>query len=237
MPKLVSLNNSAHKNIKIDTSKIEVIGAKERMIPVVLTEFLKLCVQYPIVFTKNADTGKFVCVALLGFDHGENLFWQNDQWDGIYIPLNITRQPFFIGKEDLNKDDAVVCIDVESPCISLENGEELFNSQGQDTAYLGNAKSMLAQLVSGEQQNFDFINTLLNLDLIMPLALDITFANDKTQRVQGIYTIDEEKLDKLNSDEVLMLHRYKYLKPIYTMVSSLAHIYALIQRKNAQFAR
>ncbi|WP_086934716.1 SapC family protein [Agarilytica rhodophyticola] len=232
MPKLVSLNNRVHKDIKIDTNKIEVIGSSERMIPVVLSEFLKLCVQYPIVFTKDADTGKFVCVVLLGFEQSENLFWLKNQWDGIYVPLNITRQPFFIGKEDLDKEQAVICIDINSPCISTDNGESLFDAQGQDTAYLGSAKSMLAQLIEGEKQNFNFINTLLNLDLIMPLALDITFADDKTQRVQGIYTIDEEKLDQLSKDEMLVLHQQKYLKPIYTMVSSLGHIYSLIQRKN-----
>ncbi len=236
MPNFVALNNKAHKNLTIDPTKIECQGSHENMAPVVMSEFLKLVVQYPIVFTKNAETGRFLCVALFGFAAQENLFWQHNQWQGIYTPLNIRRQPFFIGKEDGNN---VICIDSENPCITTfqfatTSTERLFNAQGQETEYLGKAKDILAELVHGETQTQGFIETLLKLKLIIPMSLDITFVNQKEQQVQGLYTIDEDKLENLSSDALQILQKKNYLRPIYTMIASLGHIYSLIQKKNAR---
>lgn len=238
MPAFVALHHQHHKNLSIDPSKIEAQGAHERMVPVVLSEFLKLVVQYPIVFTKNAETGRFVCVALLGFAPEENLFWQNNQWQGIYTPLNILRQPFFIGQEN---DKAIICIDTQSDC--LDKGQEklllsqsIFTEQGEETEFLRNTKKMLAELIDGERQTHDFIQTLLELKLIMPMSLDITFANQQEQQVQGLYTVDEEKLEALHTDPLLMLQQKNYLKPIYILIASLGHIYSLIQKKNERNA-
>jgi len=236
MPQLVSLNNNTHRTLKIDRSKIASVGAHERMIPVVLSEFLKLSVQYPIVFTKNAETGKFLVVALLGFEHGENLFWKNHQWDGLYVPLNITRQPFFIGKEDLSKEASVICIDLVSDCLSQEQGEAIFDAEGNETHYMESMRSTLAELLGGEKKTQTFIDSLLEHELIMPLSLDITFVNSDTQPVQGVYTIDEQKLENLPVQVITKLHKEKYLKLVYIMVASLGHIYALIQRKNERLA-
>ncbi len=236
MPKLVALNNIAHREVFIDQEKIEGVGAKERMIPVVLSEFLKLAIQYPIVFTKNADTGQFVCVTLLGFENQENLFWQNNQWDGLYLPLNVTRQPFFIG-HDASNDETVICIDTDSACISNGNGERIFDGEGKDTQYFNKVKTTLTQLMEGEEQTRTFIDTLIRHKLLMPLSLDVTLANDSKQTIQGVYTIDEENLEKLPGEVITELHQQKYLKPIYTIVSSLGHIYSLIQRKNQRIEK
>ena len=131
MTKFVSLHNNLHRHIRVDQSRIEAQGAKERMVPVVMSEFLKLAVQYPIAFTKYSDTGRFVCVALLGFEEHENLFWDGERWQGIYTPLNIVRQPFFVGQED---DKTVICIDAESDCLTREAGQAIFTEQGEETA-------------------------------------------------------------------------------------------------------
>lgn len=229
MTKFVALHNQHHQGLRVNPNQIEALGAQERMVPVVISEFLKLIVDYPLVFTKSADTGRFICVALLGFDEGENLFWQDNRWNSIYVPLNIQRQPFFIGKEN---DQTVVCIDTESPCLASGQGDALFTTQGEETLFLQQAKARLAELINGDQQTQEFIQWLMELKLIMPLSLDITFANKKTQRVQGIYTIDEEKLSGLQSEQLLGLKERGHLKPIYTMIASMGQLYALIDKKN-----
>ncbi len=238
MPTFVALHHQHHKNLTIDTTKVEAQGANERMVPVVISEFLKLVVQYPIVFIKNAETGRFLCVALLGFEAQENLFWHNSQWQGIYTPLNIRRQPFFIGEDNGN---SIICIDAESPCITTAQAdassiERLFSTQGEETKYLGSAKEILAELINGEAHTQDFIKTLLELNLIMPMSLDITFASQKEQQVQGMYTIDEDKLAMIDSGALQSLQQKNYLKLIYTMIASLGHIYALIQKKNERMS-
>jgi hypothetical protein len=230
MPHFVALHNQLHQSISIDTSKIEAQGANERMVPVVLGEFLKLVVDYPILFTKSAETGQFLAVALLGFEANENLFWQDQQWQSIYVPLNIHRLPFFVGKEN---EQSIICIDTQSPCVADNRCHEtLFGDQGNDSAYLQKMKSQLAHLLDGEAKTARFTRALLELNLIMPMTLDIHFANRQEQRVQGLYTINEERLGQLDAEQMLQLQAQGYLQPIYTMIASLGQIYALIQKKN-----
>ena len=235
MQKLVALHAQEHKDLKINTDLIDAIGAHERMIPVVMSEFVKLSVQYPIVFTKNIDTGQFVLVVLLGFDNGENLFWQKDHWDAIYVPLNISRQPFFIGADAETKQH-LICIDVGSPCISLEQGETIYDADGNESDYMNTIRQRLSTLFTGEQEAAQFIEVLTKLQLMVPLSLEITFADDSKHQVQGVYTIDEEKLQALDKATIGELHVSNYLRPIYTMINSLSHIYGLIQRKNQRIS-
>lgn len=234
MTKYVALHHQHHQSIRVNSHQIEALGARERMVPVVLNEFLKLVVDYPIVLTKNADSGRFVCVALLGFEEGENLFWQNNQWGSIYVPLNIQRQPFFVGEDNGNR---VVCIDMDSTCLTSGEGEALFTPQGEETLFLQQAKARLADLVNSESQTLAFIQHLMELKLIVPLALDIQFANQQSQRVQGIYAIDEEKLAKLSQDQLIGLHQANFLQPIYTMMASMGQFYALIHKKNQRLVQ
>ena len=74
MTKLVAVDNKNHLNTRVDLSKIEQHGADLQLVPVVLSEFINLAIQYPIVLTKNGNTGQFVISAMLGFESNENLF-------------------------------------------------------------------------------------------------------------------------------------------------------------------
>lgn len=236
MSNLVALNNHMHQNIRVNTQLAEAQGIHLNMVPVVLSEFLKLAVQFPIAFTKNKDTGRFVCVALFGFQEGENLFIKNNQWDSLYLPLQIRRQPFFLGSSDQAEDQFVICIDTGHQSIQREQGEQIFDTDGKETAYLENIKSILAELVNGETATQNFMNTLASLKLLQPMQLEITFGNGESTRVEGMYTINEEHLNRLSSDDINGLHTQSYLSPIYTMMTSIGHIYGLIDKKNKRFA-
>ncbi len=227
MTSYVALNNQVHKHLKVDTNLIDAQGANEKMVPVVVSEFLKLAVQYPIAFTKSAETGQFICVAVLGFE--ENLFWQHNYWQAIYVPLNIQRQPFFIGQEN---NTPIICINPDSPVLNQNTGEPLFSEAGAASDYLNRMQEILGELIRGEAQTKQFIEALNEHKLIMPMSLDITFANQTEKKVQGLYTIDETKLAALDKDTLFGLHQRGYLQAIYTMISSTSQIYSLIQKKN-----
>lgn len=232
---LTALNNATHRHIRVNQEQVLAQAAQLHMVPVVLGEFLKLCVQYPIVLTKSGSTGQFTCVALFGFEKTENLFWKRDRWDGIYVPLQIKRQPFFLGT-DSNRQK-VVYIDTVHPSVKQPHGEAIFDEHGAETAYLQQVKQMLAALLDGEEQTDAFIRKLLVLELIRPMRLEIEFANRQKQRIEGLYTIDEERLKALSGQAIAELHSLDYLAPIYTLLASLGHIYSLVQRKNELLTR
>lgn len=236
MSNLVALNNELHQRIRINTQQAETQGSHLNMIPVVLSEFLKLAVQFPIGLTKNKETGRFVCVALFGFQEGENLFIKNQQWTSLYVPLQIRRQPFFLGNSEQAQDQFVICIDTGNQSIQHESGEPIFNTDGKETTYLENIKAILAELVNGEAATQSFINTLTKLKLLQAMQLEITFENGESTRIEGLYTINEEHLNRLAPDEINSLHTQGYLSPIYTMMTSIGHIYGLIDKKNKRLA-
>ncbi len=242
MSNLIALNQQAHQAIRINTQTVEAQASQLNMVPVVLSEFLKLAVQFPIGFTKNKDTGRFVCVALFGFQESENLFVKNQHWDALYLPLQIRRQPFFLGNSEQSDDQFVVCIDSSHKSIEQKNSdavsetEAIFDREGNATPYLENVKAILAELLNGEATTQVFIKTLAELKLLQPMQLEITFANGESTRVEGIYTINEVRLQNLSNDEIAGLHQQNYLAPIYTMIASIGHIYGLVDRKNKRSA-
>jgi len=241
MANLTAIDYHTHKHLRINPEAAELHGAKLNMIPVVVSEFTNLAVQYPIVIAKNEETGQFSLSALFGFEQYENLYWQNGEWQGLYLPLQIRRQPFFVGNT-ANADDGdknLVCIDTNSPTIVTSDNQQdseklqtLFNNTGSDSPYFETVKQYLAQLIQGEYDNKNLLKTLAALDLIQPLALEITFVNGQNTRLNGLYTVNQDKLATLNAEQVARLHQEKLLQPIYTMVTSLGQIYALIERKN-----
>lgn len=238
MSNLVLLDSAQHQHLTICPKKAEAHGANVRMVPVMLSEFKNLVIQYPIVIAKNEETGQFVCVSLFGFDDNENLFWTNNSWDAVYTPLHINRQPFFLGLDpkDSKQDKHLICFNADSDSLNQTNGEILFNDDGQETPFMQTKRSILTELLAGESNTQQFINTLNDLALLQVLKIEITFANGESHKVNGIYTIDEEKLAELSAETITDLHRQGYLPHIYTMVASLGHIYSLVQRKNARLS-
>jgi len=231
MNRLIALNSAAHRNLRVNPEQVHAGAAQLNMVPVVLGEFLKLCVQYPIVLTKNGTTGQFTCVALFGFEKAENLFWRENRWDALYVPLQVSRQPFFLASDQL------VLIDTLHPSVQQAHGQAIFDESGAETAYLQQAKQMLAALLDGEEQTGRFIRKLLALELIRPMRLEIEFANRQQQRIEGLYCVDDARLKELGAESIAELHSLDYLAPIYTMLASLGHIYSLVQRKNQLLAR
>ena len=80
--------------------------------------------------------------------------------------------------------------------------------------------------------NEKLIAALKKFDLIQALSVEITFNNEKSTCLNGLYTINQEKLAALSNVNIAELHQQNLLQPIYTMITSLGQLYPLIERKN-----
>ena len=230
MARLLTLNNQAHADLKINLDTSHAHHEQIHMVPVVANEFLKLSTNFPILLTKNAETGQFVSVALMGFQEGENLFWKHGKLDSLYTPLNLERSPFYLGFDQ--NDAMIVCVDMDNPGVGDSSGLDVFDDNGDETSFLENAKGILSTLWSGEQFTQDFIQTLNELDLVQPIKIDIVLHDKSRVTVNGLYSINDEKLDSLEGEILSDLNKKTYLKLIYLMANSLAHIAGLIKRRN-----
>jgi hypothetical protein len=236
--RLVELSRSEHAGLRIRADLVEASAATKHLIPIVLSEFRKAAVQYPIVFAKSPETGRFSPYVLNGLGVEENLFWSGTELDVAYVPLNVRRQPFYVGTNDGpdTPGSNVLCIDLDSPCLDGSGAKTLVNPDGGDSDYLKEIMSILGELVAGRKATEQFIATLLSLDLLTPIMLDIVLEDGTPLQVTGLYSIDEEKLKQLDAGEVAKLWQTGSLDLIYTVLIASGQIFKLIRLKNQRIA-
>ena len=64
--------------------------------PVYTSEMRALQSNFPLMFYKNPEENTFQPIALFGFEQGENLFIDDEQWHSQYIPMLVQRGPLMI---------------------------------------------------------------------------------------------------------------------------------------------
>ena len=237
MSNYVILSPTAHKQTKVITRRSADYGDNIKYAMTFPLEFRNVQACYPIFFSKNNETGEFFPIALLGFENQENLFLSDKGWDAPYIPMMLQRHPFLIGFQGGGEGDEdkkpVVSIDMDSPRVSEEEGETLFDETGQPTEFLKDVMGKLEALHQGHEHNKGFIAALTALGLLEPFTLEITLDNGSNNQLLGFYTINEEKLNELDGESLGGLNAAGYLQPIYMAVASFARMRNLIEKKNA----
>lgn len=229
MTHIVVLNDLVHRTVRVQAEAAAKFGDNQRFVQVVVTEFSLLVTHYPILFSKNADTGAFFCGAMLGIDEGENLFLKEGGagHEG-YRPLNLQRAPFFVSGDDL-------AIDLDHPRVGADTGHALFNDRGEPTPYLESIKMAFQQLKPGIEMTKRFIETLLKLNLLEPIDIVLGFDDGSKRNLADLYTVNQEVLRMLPDASIVELFRRGYLQLIYLLIASLKQIPVLAKKKNDRF--
>ena len=127
MTRLALLNNEEHRDLRVAINRSAALGDQVMYGMTYPAEFRDVQCEYPILFFKNSEEEGTLPVALFGFQRGENLFLQNDQWHADYVPASIRRQPFLIGAQGQGEaQKRVISIDLDHPRVSAVQGERLF---------------------------------------------------------------------------------------------------------------
>ncbi len=227
------LDREKHRQLRVKTGYGAALGDAVMYVMTYPLEFRDIQGCYPILFTKDPNTGGFFAAALLGFHADQNLFLQDDGWDALYIPASVRRQPFLIATSgEGDSQDPVVSLDVDHPRVDQDEGEALFDSDGGSTEFLDKQIAMLHKLHRGLQHSRGFIDTLLRHELLEQITLDMTFNDGRTESVQGFYCIAEERLYQLKGDVLESLNRAGYLQPVFMAVASLSRVRDIIERRN-----
>ena len=229
------LNKDKHRQLRIKTGYGAALGDTVMYVMTFPMEFRDIQSCYPILFTKDSNTGGFFAAAVLGFEADQNLFLQDDGWDASYIPAMVQRQPFLIATGgDGDDKPPVASLDLDHPRVSQDEGEALFDSEGGPTEFLNQKVGLLDKLHRGLQHGSGFIDTLLQHELLEQITLDIAFNDGEKKSVQGFYSIAEEQLYQLKGDVLESLNKAGYLQPVFMAVASLSRMRDLIERRNRQ---
>jgi hypothetical protein len=241
MVKHALLDNVSHKNLKVRTGYRPGCGYDANVVRVFPSEFCEAQREYPLFFIKDATSGHFESIALLGFSGHENLYLGASGWDASYIPLAVQRQPFLIGFQTQQVDGVpaqvpVIHVDLDHPGISKTDGEPIFLPHGGLSPYLERIESILATIHHGHEASRSLSQVLVGLELIESVKLEIRFDDATSVNLEGLYKIDEDTLRNLSANALETLHRQGYLRDIYLLLASLQNMPRLIERKNRRQA-
>jgi len=227
------LDSNAHAQLRVRTESSAELGDAVMAALTVPIEFRRIQHDFPILFRRDTDTGRFSALALLGFENGENLYLDGNRWDAEYKPLSLAIQPFLVGRPADGEGLSQVHIDLDHPRVA--NGGEgvlLFDSAGRPTPYLERISEMLGELDEGYRASEAFFSALERYDLLEPFFLDVELNNGSKHRMVGYHLINEDKLRELDPGAVTELHAEGHLMPIFMALASLSNLRGLIARKN-----
>ncbi|HLO95494.1 MAG TPA: SapC family protein [Burkholderiaceae bacterium] len=222
------LDNISHQALRLDPAPSRALGDDQPVLPTVPSEFRLLQAFCPIVFQTGTGELPFQPVALMSLSGTGNLFLGPQGWEVPHLPWALARQPLMVGRDAAQW---VVHIDLDSPRLSESQGEPLFLPQGGLSPLLEQRISVLQALHEGLQTLPAFIDTLLRLELLEPMALDLPLPEGGTRRIGGFHVIHEERLDALPGAVVADLHERGYWLPLAMAVASLSRFGELVQRE------
>jgi hypothetical protein len=225
---IVPLSKDKHMTKKVKAVNSYSFARSIYMTFIGVHEFHRASSIYPIVFIENTETAMFQPIALLGLQPEKNLFVdKNGQWNASYIPAIIRQYPFAMvtGKEETR---FTICLDEQSEFISEDEGEPLFNEDGEAGDVIENIKQYLSQLKQMEILTKEFCQILKERNMFAPLNMSISNAGE-LKRITGGYMINEQRLNNIPDSEFLFLRKKNALPFIYNHLSSLTQIERLMK--------
>ncbi len=239
MTRSVLLNPVDHALLRVVTTRGRAWGDDAVSALVCPAEFRALQAHYPIVFQRSDEGGvaSFQPVVLFGLAEGENLFASEQGWDSHCLPLSVQRQPFMIGRSGPDGESLMLHIDLDSPRLSLDQGEPLFDAHGGQSPYLEHMAQQLLMLHEGLQATPAFVQALLAHELLESFVLDVELNDGSQRRLAGYYTVDEERLAALPGPAEAALHAEGHLEAAYMVLASTGRFRDLIERQNRRLTQ
>jgi hypothetical protein len=197
-------------------------------IEIVPAEFVAASIACPILFSKDPGTGAFYAGAVLGLKPGEGALKRIEERGG-FEPLNLQRDGFFISGER-------IAIDRSNPQFSETEGEPLFDEAQQPSPSLRQVQRVLGQLHEGVKQTAALVRDLMNLKLLEPIDVSLSFDDGERLKLEGLYTVSRDSLRELEDVHVLRLFRSGHLQLAYTIAGSLNQLAVLAHWRNRKLA-
>ncbi len=226
MSKLIPLSPSEHKNRFIDSSRAINDFRLAQVVRLRVPEVGNAGCCCPVLITKDPQLGGWDIAALTSLEPESNLFIGEEGWQGVYTPLAIRTHPIRLARFDGDED---VSLAVRAEDFS-DSGAKLYDDDGRQTDYLKSVESALHEDLSGAVATQAFCQHLNALDLIKPISIKVLYKDNRSRTLEGLYTLDQDKLSALSDKDQLELQKRGYLMAIHSMLTSLFQLNRLILR-------
>jgi SapC len=196
-------------------------AAKEHLAPLVGAEIAKAIQAMPVGFIKQEE--RFILVGLMSPVPGQNMFVSSQgQWLGTYIPSALRGYPFRLARVE-GREELILCINEASGLISDQAGESFFDDQGQPAPAIKEIMGFWQQIESGRAGTDLAVAALADAGLMTQWPLKVK-QGEEEKAVDGLYTLDEAKLNSLDEDAFLQLRKAQALPLAYAQLLSMGNM-------------
>ncbi|WP_421133235.1 SapC family protein [Alteromonas sp. A079] len=229
MPNYTLLDKSDHSAATLDSDDSFSHAKHFNVVTVGFNEIASISGCMPLVVTTDVSTNTRSLATVVGFEEFGNVFCNGDKWMGHAVPLSIQCYPFNYAIEDNGVSMLIDTSSVRFSSAGSNQANRLFASDGEATGLLKRYQSMLADLVTGQQQSASFLSILDSLDLLSPLDVTLHFEDGTTKIISDLLTINESQFASLTAEQVFDLHSQGLLLAINAMMLSLRQYNRLVQ--------
>jgi hypothetical protein len=224
------LNSEQHKDLRISMPQNMDFAADSQAVPVLMSEFADVALEYPIVFVKTPDSS-WLSLALTGLNAGQNIFVDaNGVWGANYIPASVRRYPFVLASDE----DGTLSMAVDMAMKSDDEASvRLFDDAGSPSDVVKKAIPFLKSFQDQSIQTNAMIANFEKLGLLTDAQFQIQDQEGNPRNLNGFFIVDESKLTTLRDDKILDLVRGGQMSALYLQLLSLKNIAALQRRQAA----
>jgi hypothetical protein len=212
----------------------------QALIPLVGQEITRAAVAMPIAFFQPSE-GRFVMAAVASPIGGRNLFvGPAGQWLGAYVPAMLRAYPFLLLQAEGGGDNMVLCIDADSGAIVDLDGDAqpFFGGDHEPSTQLKAMLEFLQQFEHGRTATDLAVSALAAAGVVTPWPLAVS-VDGREQKVEGLFRIDEAKLNALDDQKCAILRKSGAFMLAYAQLISMQHValFPQLDRIQAQLAQ
>lgn len=220
MSRIEPLDPADHGSLRFDRT---IVGSAQRIVQIGLSEIPLVVADMPVCLAKDATTGKFNLVALVGLVDPVNLFVHDGRFQATYCPRALQLTGFRLDTGGA----AGLAVDRSDPAIG-DAGDPLFQD-GRPAPLAAGIAAALEHLIADIGAARDLADGYAAQRLIRPLHFVLRSGDGHDHVIDGVYTIGTEPLMHLPDDIVLRLHRLGALASAALLAASLAQVERLCQ--------
>lgn len=201
-------------------------------VPVGGAEFFAASRHYPLAFLRDARSGEFRAVAVLGLrEHENNFVDAAGRWaTGHYVPAYVRRFPFCVAPVTEGADTPRNLICVQEDQLSADTDQALFAADGTPTAAWERLQRLIEVVEASHQQTRVLGRRLEALELLVPFEALALPQGSLPLRLQGLFRVDEARLPRLPERALRTLLRKGELRAVYAHLLSLDNFLRLLER-------
>lgn len=195
---------------------------REQLVALItLKEATTLMMNLPVAFMRSGES--FELVILLGVRTGENVCVSDDgRWLAPRKPAALQHYPFRLirmpdGNELLGVDESALL-----PPDTV-GGTPLFGADGKPSSELNALVEQLSRAAAERNQTRPAIDQLRHYDLLEPWPIRVE-DTDGVSTVDGLFRINETKLNSLEDITVVALHKSNALILAHVQLLSMVHL-------------